>query len=156
MRYTTPLLDEEALAEAAPMTFASMVVRLKHVESQAMMGVIRNVTTQQGGLVQPIQSRPGDKGAVLVVDYVHNLRKILAMIRELDHVDELPVVRLEVAHADIVEVGDAILHILEVSGLRVAKVPSARSLILSGPPETVRRAVRLANELDQAANPTKE
>jgi type II secretory pathway component GspD/PulD (secretin) len=152
-RDSTPLLDEEALAEADQMALATIIVRLRHVDANNVMSMLRNFTTPQGGSMNPLKMHEDDKGAVLVVDYVHNLRKIAAMIRELDQAADGAVVRLEVVHADIAEVGNAMTRVMGHAGLRVAKVPSARSLVLSGPPDVVRRAAQLIIELDKAAAP---
>jgi type II secretory pathway component GspD/PulD (secretin) len=156
LRESTPVLDDEGLAEADPMTFASMIVRLSHVDANNAMGLLRNFVTQQGGTIQPVKLHEGDRGTLLIVDYVHNLRKIAAMIRELDRPSDRAVFRLEVMHADLSEVGNALAKVMGPADVRVARVSSARSLVLSGPPEAVRRAVQLANELDQAAAPTEE
>jgi general secretion pathway protein D len=60
--------------------FVTLVVNLQYADANNVMGALRNLTTQQGGLVQPIQGI----NSLIIADYSYNIRRLAQIIRLMD------------------------------------------------------------------------
>jgi type II secretory pathway component GspD/PulD (secretin) len=142
-------LDSEELATVHPMTYVSVVVPLRHASPDTLYSLVN-----ERGLSGHIVQASGGIQALVVADFAYKIPGILQMIAELDQTDPFTTANVRVKHGDVAEIADALLATLEVARLRVGRVASASSIVLSGPPDIVLRAVALANELDSAAAPS--
>jgi type II secretory pathway component GspD/PulD (secretin) len=145
-------LSLEELEEADPMQFARVLVPVRHTNANTIMGAVRNVMTQHGGMIMPISGspdgRPNNRGALLLSDYVYNLRDVVDLVKSIDQTiateSGIHTEVVTIRHRDVIEM--AKLAVDHQAG-RVSLIDDNR-LVISGDPASVRRIVKLLTELD--------
>jgi type II secretory pathway component GspD/PulD (secretin) len=145
-------LDSEELATVHPMTYVSVVVPLRHADPNTLYPVVREAVAAAGsGLALPVD---GGIRAVLISDYAYRVPRLLRIVAELDKPRPFDAATVKLTHGDVTEIMDALTTTFAMEGLNAAQIGSADSVVVSGPPEVVRQAVQLVNELDAAAAPS--
>jgi type II secretory pathway component GspD/PulD (secretin) len=74
-----PTLTEEELASAHPAHWAIVHVPLEHVDPNSATGALRNFTTRQGGMVNPVAPR-----SLVLCDRVDRLRHLVKLANAMD------------------------------------------------------------------------
>lgn len=144
-------LDE--LAKAPAGEFVCVTVQLVNAEANAMRGVLQNMATRQGGVCGPLVSnqRAGVNG-LLLCDTAENVRRLVAIIRDLDAYPELTTEVIKLQHVSVADIHDALVIAGEAghtgAQVRVASVRSSNQIVLSGPPRDVQRLKLVAAALD--------
>jgi general secretion pathway protein D len=77
--------------------FVTLVVNLKYAEANNVTGALRNLTTRQGGQVQPIQGI----NSLIIGDYSYNIRRLAQIIQLMDQPPRSP--RLEVININWID-----------------------------------------------------
>ena len=75
-----PTVTREELENLPPGQFAKMVIQLRASEANAVRGALQNLTTRQGGVVNPIAGA----NALIIADYVYNLKDLIVMIDRME------------------------------------------------------------------------
>jgi len=94
---TVIFLDEMSEWTDTSADFVTLVVNLNYADANNVMGALRNLATQQGGLVQPIVGI----NSLIVADYSYNIRRLAQIIRLMDQPPRSP--RLEVINVDHID-----------------------------------------------------
>jgi general secretion pathway protein D len=77
--------------------FVTLVVNLKYAEANAVRGALQNLTTRQGGVVNPIAGI----NSLIIADYSYNIRRLAQIIQLMDQPPRSP--RLEVINVDNID-----------------------------------------------------
>jgi type II secretory pathway component GspD/PulD (secretin) len=139
-------LGSEELANVHPLAYVSLLVPIRHADPTSLNQLIAERRMSALGIALAI-----DTQALVVSDYAYRIPRLLQVIAELDKPESFHAATIQLKHGDATEITDALNATFEVEGLNAVPVSSADSIALSDPPEVVRRAVALANELDAAA-----
>jgi general secretion pathway protein D len=103
------LLDDLATWTDTTADFVTLVVNLKYAEANAVRGALQNLTTRQGGVVNPIVGI----NSLIIADYSYNIRRLAQIINLMDQPPRSP--RLEVIninHIDADELAGAVNNLL--------------------------------------------
>jgi type II secretory pathway component GspD/PulD (secretin) len=143
---TVAIADLETLP---PLAFARIVYHLKNGDANAVRGALQNLTTRQGGVINPVMSPPGSGGtnAVILCDYVENLRELLKVLDELDNT----VARIsKVLTLKNTKVGEIQGAVLSASGneVSVGFHGNERMIVLTGKRDDVDRVASVVSALD--------
>jgi general secretion pathway protein D len=92
--------------------FVTLVVNLKYADANNVMGALRNLATQQGGLVQPIQGI----NSLIVADYSYNIRRLAQIIQLMDQPPRSP--RLEVINVDHIDAEELVTSLTNLLNAR--------------------------------------
>lgn len=82
--------------------FVTLVVNLKYADANSVTGALRNFTTRQGGMVQPIQGI----NSLIVGDYSYNIRRMAKIINLMDQPPRSP--RLEVININYIDADELV------------------------------------------------
>lgn len=77
--------------------FVTLVVNLEYADANAVRGALQNLTSRQGGVVNPI---PGIN-SLIIADYSYNIRRLAQIISLMDQPPRSP--RLEVINVDNID-----------------------------------------------------
>lgn len=77
--------------------FVTLVVNLKYAEANAVRGALQNLTTRQGGVVNPITGI----NSLIIADYSYNIRRLAEIIKLMDQPPRSP--RLEVINVNWID-----------------------------------------------------
>lgn len=77
--------------------FVTMVVNLKYADANSVRGALQNLTTRQGGQVNPIAGI----NSLIIADYSYNIRRLAQIIKLMDQPPRSP--RLEVINIDNID-----------------------------------------------------
>jgi general secretion pathway protein D len=77
--------------------FVTLVVNLQYAEANSVTGALRNLTTRQGGMVNPIQGI----NSLIIADYSYNIRRLAQIIKLMDQPPRSP--RLEVININWID-----------------------------------------------------
>jgi general secretion pathway protein D len=130
------------------------ILPLGHAEAEALVPVLQPLVSKDGLLTA---YRPTN--SLVVVDAAANVERLAALLGELDvppSESALDVVTLRFAPADELarRLREALAGGPEAArGLRVVADARTNALVLSGPPEEVRRARQIVGRLDQTLPP---
>ena len=91
------LLDDLAQWTDTTADFVTLVVNLKYAEANAVRGALQNLTTRQGGVVNPIAGI----NSLIIADYSYNIRRLAQIINLMDQPPRSP--RLEVINVDNID-----------------------------------------------------
>ncbi|MBZ0135472.1 MAG: type II secretion system secretin GspD [Planctomycetes bacterium] len=91
------LLDDLATWTDTTADFVTLVVNLKYAEANAVRGALQNLTTRQGGVVNPIAGI----NSLIIADYSYNIRRLAQIINLMDQPPRSP--RLEVINVDNID-----------------------------------------------------
>lgn len=91
------LLDDLATWTDTTADFVTLVVNLKYAEANAVRGALQNLTTRQGGVVNPIAGI----NSLIIADYSYNIRRLAQIINLMDQPPRSP--RLEVINIDNID-----------------------------------------------------
>lgn len=91
------LLDNLAEWTDTTADFVTLVVNLKYAEANAVRGALQNLTTRQGGVVNPIAGI----NSLIIADYSYNIRRLAQIIQLMDQPPRSP--RLEVINIDNID-----------------------------------------------------
>ncbi|MCB9932607.1 MAG: hypothetical protein H6841_04205 [Planctomycetes bacterium] len=74
-----PIIKEDALETAAGWQWVTLVYAPAHADENALRGALQNLTTRQGGMINPVQG-----GGLLICDRADRVREMHKAARELD------------------------------------------------------------------------
>ncbi|MCF6229060.1 MAG: hypothetical protein L3J82_10485, partial [Planctomycetes bacterium] len=77
--------------------FVTLVVNLKYADANSVRGALQNLTTRQGGQVNPIAGI----NSLIIADYSYNIRRLAQIIKLMDQPPRSP--RLEVINIDHID-----------------------------------------------------
>lgn len=77
--------------------FVTLVVNLKYADANSVTGALRNLTTRQGGMVQPIVGI----NSLIIGDYSYNIRRLAQIIQLMDQPPRSP--RLELINVNYID-----------------------------------------------------
>ena len=78
----TPIVLPEDIDKWTDTTdqFITLVVTLKHADANSVRGALQNLTSRQGGQVNPIAG----VNALIIIDYTDNIRRLAKVIKAID------------------------------------------------------------------------
>ncbi|MCA8910113.1 MAG: hypothetical protein KDB82_00290, partial [Planctomycetes bacterium] len=85
--------------------FVTLVVNLKYAEANAVRGALQNLTTRQGGVVNPIQGI----NSLIIADYSYNIRRLAQIIQLMDQPPRSP--RLEVININNIDAEELVTSV---------------------------------------------
>lgn len=130
-----PTVSPEELATLNPGRYYTCLVPLSHCDANSMTGMMRNLTTRQGGMVLPVQGA----NVVLICDRHERVTALVALAQEID-AKLKPIVRFY-AVPEEVEPEDAVKLLTELipsdarQDIRFATMPTRHGVIASAPEE---------------------
>jgi type II secretory pathway component GspD/PulD (secretin) len=137
------------LEKLPPLAYARIVYHLKNSDANAVRGALQNLTTRQGGVVNPVVSQPGSGGtnAIIVCDYVENLRELLKVLDDIDNTVARVSKVLTLKHT---KSGDIESAVVSAAGKEVAVGVHAneRMFVLTGKRDDVDRVASVIEQLD--------
>jgi type II secretory pathway component GspD/PulD (secretin) len=71
----------EELENRSPVEYVRVLIVLKTADANAVRGAVQNLTTRQGGVVNPIPGR----NALIIADTVKNVRSIVELIKVFEN-----------------------------------------------------------------------
>lgn len=128
-----PTISIEELATVNAGRYYNCLVPLAHADANSITGMARNLTTRQGGMVQPIPSA----NVVLICDRCDRVRELVALVQEID-ARLKPVVRFyeipaEAAPADAVKLMQQLIPNQPGRENKFAEMPGKHGVIASAP-----------------------
>lgn len=137
------------LEKLPPLAYARIVYHLKNSDANAVRGALQNLTTRQGGVVNPVVSQPGSGGtnAIIICDYVENLREL---IKVLDDIDNTVAKVSKVLTLSNTKTSDIEAAVLSAAGkdVSVGIHTNARMIVLTGKRDEVDRVAAVIDQLD--------
>lgn len=142
----TVALDQ--LDEIPDLHFARIVYSLKNNDPNAVRGAIQNLTSRQGGVVNPIISRKEQgSNTVIICDLAENLREIVKLLDEVDRTTALvsQVITLKNVKASQIRMAVNSAALEDVS---VGVPESDKIIVLTGYQSNVDRVAAVVAALD--------
>lgn len=144
-------LDELASVPAGE--FVCVTIQLQNAEANAIRSVVQGLTNRQGGVCSPmVSNQRAGVNAILLCDTAENLRRIVAIVRDLDAYPDFATEVIKLQHVSVEHIHDALVAAGEAGHtggqVRVASVLSSNQVVLSGPPRDVQRVKLVAAALD--------
>ncbi|MCA8936185.1 MAG: type II secretion system secretin GspD [Planctomycetes bacterium] len=99
------LLDNLAEWTDTTADFVTLVVNLKYADANAVRGALQNLTTRQGGVVNPIQGI----NSLIIADYSYNIRRLAQIIQLMDQPPRSP--RLEVININNIDAEELVTSV---------------------------------------------
>ncbi|MHC4842084.1 MAG: secretin N-terminal domain-containing protein, partial [Planctomycetota bacterium] len=151
--------------------FVTLVVNLKHAEANAVRGALQNLTTRQGGVVNPIAGI----NSLIIADYSYNIRRLAKIIKAMDVPPKSPRMEvIEIAHADSDDVAEELNSLLmrraqltqmqarrpgspqDETAVGINVAPSGNAIMVTGFDAGIDLIRGLVKKLDVKANATEE
>lgn len=76
------IVTEEELASVDPGLYVAVVMQTRNVDANVVTGCLRNLTSRQGGMVQPLQ---GPESFVVIADRATRVKELARFVRDLDN-----------------------------------------------------------------------
>ena len=137
---------------AARNQMVTEVIRLRSIDAEQAVATLRPLVSREGSLTANRAGR-----SLVLVDYADNVRRIRALLDQIDraNVDSTQSVALE--HAGAREIAAALNELLPPAGeggqalASLVAVDSSNTLLLRGDPGTLSRLAAIARQLDASA-----
>ncbi|MCA1661156.1 MAG: type II secretion system secretin GspD [Novosphingobium sp.] len=133
---------------AARNQLVTEVIRLRSIDAEQAVATLRPLVSREGSLTANKAGR-----SLVIVDYADNVRRIRALLAEIDRaaVDSTTSIALE--HAGAREIAQALSQLLPQGegAASIVAVDSSNTLLLRGDPGTLQRLAALARQLDARA-----
>ncbi|HUQ14278.1 MAG TPA: secretin N-terminal domain-containing protein, partial [Novosphingobium sp.] len=139
-------------AGAARNQLVTEVIRLRSIDAAQAVETLRPLVSREGSLTANRAGR-----SLVIVDYADNVRRIRALLGQIDRtsVDSTQTIALE--HAGAREIAAALGQLLPAAGeggaalAGIVAVDSSNTLLLRGDPATIGRLAAIARQLDARA-----
>ena len=133
---------------AARNQMVTEVIRLRSIDAEQAVATLRPLVSREGSLTANKAGR-----SLVIVDYADNVRRIRALLGEIDRaaVDSTQTIALE--HAGAREIAAALTQLVPQGegAAAVVAVDSSNTLLLRGDPGTLQRLGAIARQLDSRA-----
>ena len=137
---------------AARNQMVTEVIRLRSIDAAQAVETLRPLVSREGSLTANRAGR-----SLVLVDYADNVRRIRALLSQIDRtsVDSTQTVALD--HAGAREIAAALNELIPAAGeggltlASVVAVDSSNTLLLRGDPSTISRLAGIARQLDASA-----
>jgi general secretion pathway protein D len=137
---------------AARNQLVTEVVRLRSIDAAQAVDTLRPLVSREGSITANRAGR-----SLVIVDYADNIRRIRALLAEIDRaaVDSTQTILLE--HAGAREIATALAQLLPAAGeggqalASVVAVDSSNAILMRGEPGTLSRLSAIARQLDARA-----
>lgn len=142
----------EELKTIPDLHFARIVYHLKNSDANAVRGALQNLTTRQGGVVNPISSRKEQgTNTVIICDLAENLREMVKMLESVDNNTSLvsQVITLKNVKASQIRLAVNSAALEDVS---VGVPESDKIIVLTGYQSNVDRVAAVVAALDVAGD----
>lgn len=143
----------DEVKQIEPLLVVRTVVTLKHMNANAVAAALRNLSSRQGGLVQPIVDVARQPGALLICDYAENVRELLAVVELIDQPREKApdAMRSEVITLKHTQASDIMAAVQSACGddVKAGVDVINNRVVISGSNEQVQRVTDVVNKLDQ-------
>lgn len=146
-------VSPDELASVPAGEFVCVTIQLQNAEANAIRSVIQGLTSRQGGVCSPmVSNQRAGVNAILLCDTAENLRRLVAIVRDLDAYPDFATEVIKLQHVSVEHIHDALVAAGEAGHtggqVRVASVLSSNQIVLSGPPRDVQRVKLVAAALD--------
>ncbi|MCA8934566.1 MAG: hypothetical protein KDB68_00035 [Planctomycetes bacterium] len=136
----------DELASLPPLRPVRVVINLINADANAVRGALQNLTTRQGGMVNPVSGR-GSAQSIIICDYAFNVLEIVKIVEQLDAPsgNESHVVKLKNRKAE------ELLTVVSIAAGKLVSVgidAGTDSIVLSGPGDEVDRVSKVIAALD--------
>lgn len=139
-------------AGAARNQLVTEVIRLRAIDAAQAVETLRPLVSREGSITANRAGR-----SLVVVDYADNVRRIRALLSEIDRatIDSTQSVALD--HAGAREIAEALTQLIPAASeggtalASVVAVDSSNTLLLRGDPGTLSRLIGIARQLDARA-----
>jgi len=133
---------------AARNQLVTEVIRLRSIDAEAAVATLRPLVSREGSITANKAGR-----SLVIVDYADNVRRIRALLSEIDRaaVDSTTTIALD--HAGAREIAQALTQLVPQGegAASVVAVDSSNTLLLRGDPGTLQRLSAIARQLDARA-----
>ena len=133
---------------AARNQMVTEVLRLRSIDAVQAVETLRPLVSREGSLTANKAGR-----SLVIVDYADNVRRIRALLAEIDRaaVDSTTTIALD--HAGAREIAQALTQLIPQGegAASIVAVDSSNTLLLRGDPATLQRMAALARQLDARA-----
>lgn len=149
-----PTADIDNLDEYHPNEYVRIFYTSQKMEANALRGALQNLTTRQGGVVNPIAG----SNTLIIGDFVANIRQIVAMLKSLEQQAQpsTPDLRnrltskvIELKHQDGDSLGNTIDTATTIGRMTVGWTKDRKTLILTGTQDEVNRVAEVIKLLDK-------
>ena len=139
-------------AGAARNQLVTEVIRLRAIDAAQAVETLRPLVSREGSITANRAGR-----SLVLVDYADNVRRIRALLSEIDRatIDSTQSIALD--HAGAREIAEALNQLIPAAGeggtalATVVAVDSSNTLLLRGDPGTLTRLIGIARQLDARA-----
>ena len=137
---------------AARNQLVTEVIRLRAIDAAQAVETLRPLVSREGSITANRAGR-----SLVLVDYADNVRRIRALLAEIDRatIDSTQSIALD--HAGAREIAEALTQLIPAAGeggaslATVVAVDSSNTLLLRGEPATLTRLIGIARQLDARA-----
>lgn len=140
-----PIVTDTELSTQDDAAWVTVVAPLENAHAALVAGALRNVTSRQGGMIQPIQG----SNSVLICDRCDRVREIIKLVRQADESARLTTRRHALpAGADADKYAESVLELLASQRGRLSAVsaaPGGKALLVTGV-EAIHTEIPLAIE----------
>ncbi|MCB9894396.1 MAG: hypothetical protein H6839_08100 [Planctomycetes bacterium] len=146
-------VDREQLKSLPPGRFVRVLVQLKACEANAVRGALQNLTTRQGGVVNPIAG----SNSLILCDYVSNMEDMLKLIDDMEASTEVVSRVFTLKHVVYSDIKEAILSSVMFGQVRrpgspgettVGATASGKSIVVTGVVYDIDRIAGVIEQLD--------
>ncbi len=137
---------------AARNQLVTEVIRLRAIDAAQAVETLRPLVSREGSLTANRAGR-----SLVLVDYADNVRRIRALLAEIDRATIDSTQSIALNHAGAREIAEALTQLIPAAGeggaslATVVAVDSSNTLLLRGDPGTLSRLVGIARQLDARA-----
>lgn len=128
------------------------VVRLRTIDAAQAVETLRPLVSREGSITA---NRAAN--SLVIVDYADNMRRIRALVTQIDRASEASTTTVMLEHAGAREIATALTQLVPAGGeggrslATVVPVDSANTLLLRGEPGTIKKMADIARQLDAKA-----
>ncbi|MCA8912815.1 MAG: hypothetical protein KDB82_14015 [Planctomycetes bacterium] len=117
-------VTREQLKDLPPGRFVRIVVQLRASDANAVRGALQNLTTRQGGVVNPVAGA----NSLIIADYAHNMGDLLDLVDRMEAGTEVVSRVYKLEHVKYVDIQDALNSCLDPAQARRAGSPAATTI----------------------------
>ncbi|MBK8205619.1 MAG: hypothetical protein IPK87_02375 [Planctomycetes bacterium] len=140
-----PIVTEAELSALDESAWVTVMAPLENADANAVTGALRNLTSRQGGVIQPVQGA----NTVLICDRCDRVREIMKLVRQADESARLSTRRHALpAGADADKYAQSVFELMPTQFSRscmVTAAPGGNALLVTGV-EAIHSEIPLAIE----------
>lgn len=139
-------VSRDELADLPALRYVRIVYECKNVNSNSLRGAIQNLTTRQGGVVNPVMSR-SESGALIISDFASNLIQILETLDEIESFHETVSTIVTLKNVKATDIEGAVLSAAG-KDVSVGWTTNEKTAVLTGLKSNVKRIAEVVEALD--------